>query len=133
MNQARAQESEGFATTDPAVSNQTHILIKPQKCWEPVMSRNSSIYLLQMRDMERFLSAHLRVAGNMSMYVYTFFYKQSHFRVEPPVFIKISKMRLKVARKYFQNRGSGLKVAKFLTILVSNVRKIRENLRLKSC
>ena len=36
------------------------------------------------------------------------FYKQPQFRFEPRVAIKFSKMRFKVAMKFFQNRGSRL-------------------------
>ena len=46
----------------------------------------------------------MRYAGNLvwdtCRHLFThFFYKQSHFRVEPRVAIKIPKMRLKVAMK----------------------------------
>ena len=49
-----------------------------------------------------------------------FFYKQPQFRVRPRVAMKFPKMRLKSAVFFSESR---LKVPKFLTILVPNVRK----------
>ena len=51
-----------------------------------------------------------RAGGLVFLYIqlYThFFYKQSHFRVEPRVAIKIAKMRLKVAMKLLSIFGIG--------------------------
>ena len=42
-------------------------------------------------------------ATHKGKYTTHFFYKQPHFRVEPRVAMKIPKMRLKVAMKYFFN------------------------------
>ena len=41
----------------------------------------------------------------MRFQLHTFFYKQPHFRVEPRVAIKITKMRLKVAMKLLSIYG----------------------------